>query len=149
MPKSSAGILLYQKRAQEITILLGHMGGPFWAKKDQHAWTIPKGEFDPDKESPEAAARREFEEETGLTITEELVPLDPFIKNNKQHFFYILEKNVDPATLKSNSFELEWPPKSGKTLHFPELDRFGWFSLEEAKVKLVKGQLPTLEMIYK
>lgn len=144
MKKYSAGIILFQKEHQ-VKILLGHMGGPFWSRKDEHAWTIPKGEFDPENESPEAAARREFEEETGLTITEELVPIKSFIKNNKQHFFYLLEKNVDPFTLQSNSFELEWPPKSGKMQLFPELDQFGWFTIEEASVKLVKGQLGVID----
>lgn len=149
MKKYSAGIILFHRDQDQVKILLGHMGGPFWSRKDEHAWTIPKGEFDPENENPEAAARREFEEETGLTITDELVPINPFTKNNKQHFFYLLGKNVDHATLQSNSFAMEWPPKSGTMQSFPELDRFGWFDLEEAKIKLVKGQFPIIDKIEK
>ena len=147
MAKSSAGIILYRTLNETIEILLGHMGGPFWIKKDEHAWTVPKGEFEPNEETPTDAARREFREETGLDLLEELQPLSPFLKNNKKHYFFLLKKNVASVGLKSNTFEMEWPPKSGKIASFPELDRFSWFELSEARIKLVKGQLPTIEMI--
>ena len=147
MAKASAGIVLYRTLNETIEILLGHMGGPFWAKKDEHAWTVPKGEFEPHEETPIDAARREFREETGLDILQELQALPPFLKNNKRHYFFLLKKNVNPADLKSNTFEMEWPPKSGKLVSFPELDRFSWFELYEARVKIVKGQLPVIVMI--
>ncbi|NND34440.1 MAG: NUDIX domain-containing protein [Saprospiraceae bacterium] len=145
--KSSAGIILIRREGATLQILLGHMGGPFWTRKDQHAWTIPKGEFDLDNEIPEDAARREFLEETGMEIREELIALTPFTKNNKRHYFFFLEKNVDPDQLFSNSFELEWPPKSGKLSAFPEIDRFAWFDLSEAEEKLVKGQAPVFKLV--
>ena len=146
MKKSSAGIILVRK-SNQLEILLGHLGGPFWVKKEDHAWSIPKGEFEQDKETALQAARREFKEETSLEILELLRPLPPYMKNNKNHFFFLLEKNVDPSGLKSNFFEVEWPPKSGKIVSFPELDRFSWFNLDAARKKIVKGQLPALEMV--
>jgi len=147
MPKSSSGIILYHREDSIYKILLGHMGGPFWSKKDYHAWSIPKGEFDLEHEKPIDAAKREFKEETGIEITESLIPLTPYSKNNKRLYFFLCEKYINPDSLKSNSFELEWPPKSGKMAFFPELDRFGWFTLDEAKIKIVKGQLPALEEV--
>ncbi|MBK8503143.1 MAG: NUDIX domain-containing protein [Saprospiraceae bacterium] len=149
MGKSSAGIVLYRTSNETVEILLGHMGGPFWAKKDEHAWTIPKGEFDPDEESAIDAAKREFKEETGLEILDPLRPMDPFLKNNKKHYFFLLEKNVNPEELKCNSFEMEWPPKSGKLISFPELDRFAWFDLKMSREKIVKGQLAALDQLNK
>ena len=95
MTKSSAGIILFRRSNQQTEILLGHMGGPFWAKKDEHAWTIPKGEFEQDKETAVEAARREFREETGLEIAGELLTLSPFLKNNKKHYFFLIEQNVE------------------------------------------------------
>jgi predicted NUDIX family NTP pyrophosphohydrolase len=145
MAKSTAGILIYRKSAGKIEILLGHMGGPFWSKRDENAWTIPKGEFEPDQESPIDAARREFKEETGMDIHEEMTALFPFLKNNKRHYFFIVEKNPDPDNLQSNTFQMEWPPKSGTIGIFPELDCFAWFDLKIATKKIVKGQLPALE----
>lgn len=149
MVKSTAGIIIYRKSAGKVEILLGHMGGPFWSKKDENAWTIPKGEFEPDQESPVDAARREFKEETGLAIHEPMSALFPFLKNNKTHYFFILEKEPDPENLRSNTFQMEWPPKSGKMAVFPELDRFAWFDLELATQKIVKGQRPALEQFLK
>lgn len=149
MAKSTAGILIYRKSGGKIEILLGHMGGPFWSKRDENAWTIPKGEFEPDQESPIDAARREFKEETGLDIHEPMTGLFPFLKNNKRHYFFMVETEPDPDTFQSNSFEMEWPPKSGKIAIFPELDRFAWFNLELANQKIVKGQLPALEQFLK
>lgn len=149
MTKSSAGIILIRNLTSDVEILLGHMGGPFWVKKDEHAWTIPKGEFDPEIEIAIEAARREFKEETGLHILDDLRPMDPFLKNNKKHYFFLLEKNVNPEELISNSFDIEWPPKSGKSMSFPELDRFAWFELKKAREKIVKGQLPALDQLNK
>ena len=147
MKKYSAGIILYREKNNRSELLLGHMGGPFWANKEDHAWTIPKGEFDPETEQAENAALREFEEETGTTISQKLHPVKPFTKNGKTHYFFLAQGDISPETLKSDLFEIEWPPKSGKRAQYPELDRFGWFTLEEARGKLVKGQLPALEMI--
>lgn len=147
MKKYSAGILVIRKSAGKTEILLGHMGGPFWAKKEDHAWTIPKGEFDPGRENPIEAARREFLEETGIKITDALTPLDPFSTTNKKHYFFTVIKDLDSSKLISNSFELEWPPKSGKISSFPELDRFAWFDLNTARDKMIKGQIPALDQL--
>ena len=145
--KSSAGIILVRKRGSELHLLLGHMGGPFWSKKDQHSWTIPKGEFDLESEAPVDAARREFKEETGMEVSEELKVLPAFTKNNKKHFFFYLEKDVNTKQMFSNTFQIEWPPKSGKFSDFPELDRFEWCNLKDARQKLVRGQLPVLDFL--
>jgi predicted NUDIX family NTP pyrophosphohydrolase len=123
------------------------MGGPYWAKKEDFAWSIPKGEFDPHQEDPEAAARREFFEETGYQIDQALRALEPVTKNGKTLMFYMLELDIDPTRLRSNLFELEWPPKSGKMQFFAELDRFAWFDLEQAGIKLVKSQQPFLDQL--
>lgn len=142
--KHSAGIILLRKNGGDLELLLGHMGGPFWARKDNHAWTIPKGEFDIDLELPAQAASREFVEETGMAVTSNLRAL-PIIKGSgKILHFFTAEGNANPKTLKSNVFELEWPPKSGQMKSFPELDKFHWFTIEEAKQKLVKGQMRVL-----
>lgn len=147
MKKYSAGIILLQREQEQIKILLGHMGGPFWAKKDDHAWTIPKGEFDPENENPEAAARREFEEETGMSMSGPLHQLTPFTHSGKTFYFFVTEAEVNPGDLRSNLFPVEWPPKSGKIAYYPELDRFAWFSPDEAKNKITKGQLPVLDQL--
>lgn len=147
MKKYSAGIILLQREQEQIKILLGHMAGPFWTKKDDHAWTIPKGEFDPENEDPEAAARREFEEETGMRMSRALHRLTPFTHSGKAFYFFVTEAAVNPEVLRSNLFAVEWPPKSGKIAHFPELDRFAWFSIDEAKNKITKGQIPVLNQL--
>ena len=140
MAKKSAGILLYRIQNKNPEIFLVHPGGPFWAKKDDGAWSIPKGEFE-ENEDPLEAAKREFEEETGLRISGEFVQLNPIKqKSGKIVFAWALEGNFDPATIKSNSFEIEWPPGSGKMRSFPEIDKAEWFSITVAKTKINSGQ---------
>jgi predicted NUDIX family NTP pyrophosphohydrolase len=147
MPLSSAGILLYRRRQGALELLLVHPGGPFWAKKDEGAWSIPKGEYAPG-ENPLAAARREFEEETGSPAEGEAVALGAFRQpSGKIVDAWAIEGDFDPVTLKSNTFTIEWPSRSGKTREFPEVDRAAWFTPEEAARKLLKGQRPILEAL--
>jgi len=138
--KRSAGILLFRSRAGAIQVLLGHSGGPYWKRKDENAWSIPKGEYSED-EAPEMAARREFEEETGIRLEQPLTPLGE-VKQAGGKFVRVwtLEHDCDPGSLRSNTFSVEWPPHSGKLQEFPEIDRFEWFTLEIARTKLVKAQ---------
>ena len=147
MPAKSAGILVYRRLAGALEVLLVHPGGPFWAKRDSAAWSIPKGEYT-DPEDPEAAARREFAEETGWTIDGALTPLGEIRqKAGKAVIAFAAEGDFDPATLTSNSFEMEWPPKSRRIASFPEVDRAGWFALAEAREKIVEGQRPLLDRL--
>ena len=140
MAKQSAGILLYRIKSNDLEVFLVHPGGPFWAKKDEGAWSIPKGEFE-DEEDPLAAAKREFEEETGLKISGEFIQLDPVKqKSGKMVYAWAVEGDLDPLKIKSNEFEIEWPPKSGKMKSFPEIDKAAWFNLTEAKKKIITGQ---------
>lgn len=143
MPKKSAGLLLYREAAEEsgIEVLLAHPGGPFWRNKDEEAWTIPKGEFT-DDEDPLAAAKREFEEELGARPPAgDYIQLKPIKqRNGKTVLAWATKGDFDPAILKSNTFEMEWPPKSGHIKSFPEVDRAQWFAAEVAKQKLVFGQ---------
>jgi predicted NUDIX family NTP pyrophosphohydrolase len=141
MPKKSAGLLLYRRNAYSgIEVLLVHPGSPFWRSKDEGAWTVPKGEFD--DEDPLAAARREFQEETGSAPPEgQNIPLTPIKqKNGKIVHAWAVEGDFDPSGLHSNEFEMEWPPKSGRTQKFPEVDRAEWFAPDEAKQKILSGQ---------
>lgn len=147
MPKQSAGLLLYRERAGRLEVFLVHPGGPFWARKDAGAWSIPKGEFG-DDEAPLQAARREFEEETGFTVDGEFVALPPLRQpSGKLIHAFALCADVDPARLRSNTFALEWPPKSGQRRDFPEVDRADWFTLEDAVAKIQKGQAPFLDAV--
>ncbi len=147
MPRRSAGILLYRRRGGVIEVLLVHPGGPFWARKDEGAWSIPKGEYD-SGEDPLAAARREFEEETGAQVTGDATALGAFRQpSGKIVDAWAVEGDFDPARLKSNTFTLEWPPRSGRTQQVPEVDRAGWFTPEAAARKLLKGQRPILEAL--
>jgi len=143
MPKKSAGLLLYREAADEsgIEVLLAHPGGPFWRNKDEGAWTIPKGEFT-DDEDPLAAAKREFEEELGAKPPAgDYIQLKPIKqRNGKTVHAWATKGDFDPAILRSNTFEMEWPPKSGHIKSFPEVDRARWFAAEVAKQKLVFGQ---------
>jgi predicted NUDIX family NTP pyrophosphohydrolase len=140
MPKRSAGILMYRRGAQGLEVLLVHPGGPFWARKDLGAWSIPKGEYS-EGDAPLAAAIREFAEETGTHPRGELRPLGELTQPGRKIVTaFALEGDFDPTTLKSNTFELEWPPKSGRRATFPEVDRAGWFSLETARTKILPGQ---------
>jgi predicted NUDIX family NTP pyrophosphohydrolase len=140
MPKRSAGILMYRRGAQGLEVLLVHPGGPFWAKKDLGAWSIPKGEYS-DQDEPLATAIREFVEETGTHPHGEFRPLGELTQPGRKIVTaFAVEGDFDPATLKSNTFELEWPPKSGRKATFPEVDRAEWFSPEMAREKILQGQ---------
>lgn len=143
----SAGILLYRVDDGEIRVLIAHMGGPFWARKDEHAWSIPKGEYV--DEAPDVAAVREFLEEMGSPVPEgELVDLGQFRQSSgKKITAFVLEADFDAAAVVSNTFELEWPPKSGRMQSFPEIDRAAWFDVPTARTKLVKGQIPILDRL--
>jgi predicted NUDIX family NTP pyrophosphohydrolase len=150
--KLSAGLLLYRLRRQAdeivMEVLLGHMGGPFWARKDNGGWSIPKGEYEP-AEEPFAAAKREFEEEMGSAPPSaaylELGSLRQ--SGGKLVTVWAAESDFDAAGAVSNTFEMEWPPLSGRLKSFPEIDRAGWFTAEVARAKLVKGQRPFIERL--
>jgi predicted NUDIX family NTP pyrophosphohydrolase len=136
---------MYRRRQGIVEVLLAHPGGPFWARKDLGAWSIPKGEFDPDEDSL-AAAKREFEEETGLSVTGEFIPLTPIKQpGGKVVHIWAVEGDCDASAIKSNTFTIEWPPRSGKQGEFPEIDRAEWFSLDAAKEKVTKGQRGFIE----
>jgi predicted NUDIX family NTP pyrophosphohydrolase len=144
MPHRSAGILLYRMRKGGPEVLLVHPGGPFWAQKDDGAWSIPKGIYEPG-EDPLAAAQREFFEETGCTPTGDFQPLGSFRQpGGKLVEVWAVEGDFDLASFRSNTFTLEWPPRSGRQAQFPEADRAGWFDLETAAEKILKGQAPVL-----
>ena len=140
MPKHSAGILLYRRRAGVVEVFLVHPGGPFWVRKEAGAWSIPKGEFEPG-EDPLEAAKREFKEETGVTIEGTFTPLEPVRqRGGKVVHAFAVEGDCDASAIVSNTFEMEWPRGSGKKRTFPEVDRAGWFSIEEAMEKINEGQ---------
>jgi predicted NUDIX family NTP pyrophosphohydrolase len=140
---------MYRFREGVLEVFLVHPGGPFWAKKDLGAWSLPKGEYNPEEDAL-AAARREFLEETGFPPEGEFIPLTPLKQpSGKIIEAWAFEGNCDPRTIKSNTFTMEWPPRSGKTREFPEIDRAGWFTVEEAKVKINKGQMGFLEELAK
>jgi predicted NUDIX family NTP pyrophosphohydrolase len=144
-PKVSAGILLYRHSGETLEVFLVHPGGPFWAKKSRGAWSLPKGEL-AGGEDPLDAARREFTEETGFAIDGQLHALQPVRQSGgKTVLAWAVEGDCDPAALRSNLFELEWPPKSGKRQAFPEVDRAAWFSLPDAREQIVAGQVPLLD----
>lgn len=141
MSKPSAGILLYRERSTQLEVLLVHFGGPFWARKDRGAWSIPKGEVEPN-EDPLAAARRELEEETGVSASGELRPLDPIRQaGGKVVHAWAMQGDVDPSAVKSNTFAMEWPPNSGRQQEFPEIDRAQWFGVDVAEEKIMQSQI--------
>jgi predicted NUDIX family NTP pyrophosphohydrolase len=145
MPQISAGLLLYKLEQGELQVLLVHPGGPFFRNKDPGAWTIPKGEVQ-EGEDLLATARREFAEETGVTPTGDFISLMPIKqKGGKVVHAWAVAGNFNPADLKSNTFQLEWPPKSGKFAAFPEVDRAAWFTLAQAKEKINAAQLSLVE----
>jgi len=153
MSKQSAGILLYKKVNKQILVLLVHPGGSFWAKKDLGAWSLPKGEFGED-ENKLLAAKREFKEETGFDLDTdmdvdflELMPIKQ--KSGKTIYTFAVEGDLDVAKIKSNTFEIEWPPRSGKKELFPEVDKAEWFTLSEAKQKIIPGQVGFLDELIK
>src|SRR5215472_471773 len=134
--KTSAGLLMYRRRSGQLEFLLVHPGGPFWAKKDDGAWTIPKGELEPDEE-PLAAAKREFEEELGISPTGDFIQLTGIKqKGGKSVQAWAFQGDFDAAAIKSNTFSMEWPPKSGRRAEFPEVDRASFFIFEIAKQKI-------------
>jgi predicted NUDIX family NTP pyrophosphohydrolase len=139
----SAGLLVFRRRIG-LEILLAHPGGPFWAKKDDGAWTIPKGLVEPDADLF-ATAQREFREETNLTLAGDFLPLTPVIqKTGKVVHAWAVGADLDLATFSSNTFEIEWPPKSGRRQHFPEIDRVAYFAISTAMVKIIAYQQPFL-----
>jgi predicted NUDIX family NTP pyrophosphohydrolase len=147
MPKRSAGLLMYRRLAEEPEVFLVHPGGPIWAKKDKGAWTIPKGEYE-HEENPLAAARREFEEETGFDATGEFLDLGSIKqKSSKLVNAWAFEGNCDPAKLKSNTCEIEWPPRSGHRLEIPEVDSGRWFSISEANEYIREEQRELLRRL--
>ena len=149
MKKRSAGVLLYRVSGNRLEVLLVHPGGPYWAKKDAGAWTIPKGEID-EGEDALAAAKRELKEETGLEVAGELVTLAPVKqRGGKTVHAWAAQGDCDPLAITSNTFAMEWPPKSGRMQSFPEVDRAAWFSLDEARAKILAGQAPLLDELWK
>jgi predicted NUDIX family NTP pyrophosphohydrolase len=146
MPTLSAGILVYRKKKTKIEVFLCHPGGPFYKNKDNGVWTIPKGEFD-ETEDAFAAAKREFQEETGQKISGEFVAMKPIRYKDGRKIVYVwaVEGDVDTAIIKSNTFLLEWPPKSGKQIETPEVDRGEWFPIELATQKILPSLSPLLE----
>jgi len=157
MAKTSSGLLLFRETSGDLEVLLVHPGGPFWAKKDDGAWSIPKGEFE-EGEDPLAAARREFEEETGLATPEELaaagdaIPLGSVRQpGGKMVHAWALRLDLDPSGFRSdrssNTFSMEWPPRSGKRQDFPEVDRVEWFPLEVARRKILQAQVGFLDRL--
>ena len=138
--KTSAGILLYRLSGDGLEVFLVHPGGPFWAKKDEGAWSVPKGLFE-DDENPLEAAKREFREETGFDISGDFMALTPLKQpSGKVVHVWTVEGDIDAASIKSNMFSMEWPPRSGNQQEFPEVDRGGWFTIAQAQVKLLPGQ---------
>jgi predicted NUDIX family NTP pyrophosphohydrolase len=148
MPRMSAGLLLYRIGDGGVEVLIGHPGGPFWARKDEGAWSIPKGEY-ADDEDPWTAAQREFVEEIGLAVPDgprlDLAPVKQ--PGGKIVTAFAVQADLDVTNCVSNTFELEWPKGSGKVREYPEIDRVGWFSVAEAKSKLLTGQRPLLDVL--
>jgi predicted NUDIX family NTP pyrophosphohydrolase len=147
MPKKSAGLLLYRGTRASLEVFLVHPGGPFWANKDDGAWSIPKGELGPG-EDPLNAAKREFAEETGLVAKGVYQPLRSVRQTGgKVVYAWSVQCNIDTPAVKSNTFSIEWPPGSGKVREFPEIDRAEWFKISLAKRKILKSQLGLLEQL--
>lgn len=147
MPKQAAGILLYRRGPAGLQVLLAHPGGPLWSRKDAGSWTLPKGQFT-EGELPLDAAKREFEEEMGSPPGGAFQPLGTVKQpSGKVIHAWAAESEFDISTVKSNLFSLEWPPKSGRIGEFPEVDRAEWFSIPDARVKILKGQAPFLDRL--
>ena len=145
--QQSAGILLYRHQDAKLLVLLVHPGGPFWARRDEGAWTIPKGIIEPD-ETAEAAARREFREELGAEADGPLIPLGSVRqRGGKQVEAFALEGDFDSANVRSNTFEMEWPPRSGRREVFTEVDRAVWMEIPRARAKIIEGQRPLLDRL--
>jgi predicted NUDIX family NTP pyrophosphohydrolase len=147
MSKASAGILMWKRQGRDLRVLLVHPGGPFWAKKDLGAWSIPKGEYD-GVEDVLAAAQREFREELGIAVDGTFTPLgETRQKAGKTVTCFALEGDFDPRTLVCNQFEIEWPPRSGRRQSFPEVDRAEWFTLDEARARINPAQAVFLDRL--
>lgn len=147
MPKQSAGLLMYRLRDRRIENFLVHPGGPFWAKKDLGAWSIPKGEY-AEGENPLDAARREFTEETGFAAKGNFVDLGTVKQaGGKIVSVWAVEGDCDPAKLRSNMCLIEWPPRSGRKIEIPEVDRGAWFTVEEARERILKSQEPIVDLL--
>jgi predicted NUDIX family NTP pyrophosphohydrolase len=147
VPKQAAGILLFRRGAAGLQVLLAHPGGPLWSRKDYGAWTLPKGQFT-DGELPLDAAKREFEEEMGAAPAGDFTPLGTVKQpSGKVIHAWAAESDFDAAGVKSNLFSMEWPPKSGRMAEFPEVDRAAWFSIAEARHRIIKGQAPFLDRL--
>lgn len=147
MPLASAGILMYRLRDGALEVLLVHPGGPFWRNKDDGAWSIPKGELAAGEDA-ELTARREFEEELGTAVTTPLLPLGEIKqRGGKRVHAFATEGNLDTTAIRSNTFDIEWPPKSGKLQSFPEVDRAEWFTLDIARDKILSGQRALLDRL--
>ncbi|MGX4693569.1 NUDIX domain-containing protein [Streptomyces sp. JNUCC 63] len=146
--RRSAGLLLFRRAGDGLEVLLGHMGGPLWARRDAGAWTVPKGEYDPGEPAWEAA-RREFREELGLEPPDgEAVPLGEVRQSSgKTVTAWAVEADLDPATISPGTFLMEWPPRSGRTQEFPELDRVAWLGLDRAREVIVKAQTAFLDRL--
>ena len=143
--KQSAGIILFKVEENELMIFLVHPGGPYWQKKDEGAWSIPKGEFNDDENALEAA-KREFVEETGFTITGNFIELTPVKqKSGKMVYAWAVENTIDAENIKSNSFTIEWPPKSNKIMTYPEVDKAAWFTIDTAKTRINPAQAPLID----
>ena len=143
--KRSAALLVYKRTADGLRVFLVHPGGPFWARKDLGAWSLPKGEFD-DSEEGLSAARREFLEEVGEEIDGDFIALAPVRQGSyKVIHAWAVEGTVDETRIRSNEFEMEWPPRSGRKARFPEVDKGGWFTLPEARRRILRGQVPILD----
>jgi predicted NUDIX family NTP pyrophosphohydrolase len=143
--KNSAGMLLYRLRRSTLEVFLVHPGGPFWRNTDAGAWSIPKGEFDKHEE-PLDAAKREFREETGCSVEGDFIELAPLKQpGGKVVYAWAVEGDCEAESIKSNTFSLEWPPRSGQRQEFPEVDKAGWFTLEIAKRKIRPGQVGFLD----
>jgi predicted NUDIX family NTP pyrophosphohydrolase len=148
MPNRSAGILAYRKYRQQLQVLLVHPGGPFYARKDAGVWSIPKGEYD-ESEDAFTVAKREFEEETGnrITATEFAFLGEVKLKSGKLIRAWGVETDFETCFIRSNTFEMEWPPKTGKMQHFPEVDKAEWFNIKTAEEKIHPAQLPLLHKL--
>jgi len=146
--KKSAGLLMYRRSDDgTVQVLLVHPGGPFWSGKDEGAWTIPKGGYEAPEE-PLAAAQREFTEETGFAVTPPFVPLGEITqKSGKRITAWAFAGDCDPAQICGNTFELEWPPRSGRRQNYPEIDRIEWFTLDEARRKIIPAQRALLDRL--
>ncbi len=146
---TAAGLLLFRVRGGQLEVLIGHMGGPFWARKEDHAWSIFKGGYDPDEEEPLAAARREFTEETGLPVPDgELLPLGSVRQSSgKQVIAWGVRGDADPAGVVSNTYLAEWPPGSGRQREYPEIDRVEWCAPARARTRLVRAQAAFVERL--